>query len=412
MTLRGASAVAVSGWLLSVAAGVGAVLWLILSPDPILVNTFGVGPAGLVGFAVLGNTWALVGGLLLSRRPDNSVGRHMLAVGVAYSIASLMLAVTSSLVADGSPTALSLAPITAWTPGLAASVGGLLFSLGLIFPTGRGHTPGWHRVARIQLAALVIASFIVLTQPGPLTMFPSLQNPMGFGPDLRVLSGARVPTVVVAYVLYAAVFGPIIMAGFFARYRAAGHVERAQLRWFAASIALSLTGFAAIDLAALGLVGGVGEAALIAYTASGTTVPIAIGIAILRYRLYDIDRIVSRTIAYAAISATIGVIFAALLVSLSGLMATVAGGETIAAAASTLTAYAFFQPVRRRVQRQVDRRFDRSRYDADATVRTFAGRLPHDVDIGAVCGEIVETASAAVRPVTAGVWLRERRPWA
>jgi hypothetical protein len=125
--------------------------------------------------------------------------------------------------------------------------------------------------------------------------------------------------------------------------------------------------------------------------------------------LYDIDRIIRRTIAYTVVTGTLGGTFAVLLLSLTGVMTAVAEGETIAVAASTLVAFALFQPVRRRVQGAVDRRFDRARYNADVTVRTFAGRLSGDVDIGAVCREIVDTASVAVRPAVAGVWLRDRQ---
>jgi hypothetical protein len=148
------------------------------------------------------------------------------------------------------------------------------------------------------------------------------------------------------------------------------------------------------------------EAGLAVFGFAGALVPAAIGIAILRHHLYDIDRIISRTIAYAIVTGTLGAVFGVLLLSLTSLMATVAGGETIAVAGSTLAASALFQPVRRWVQRQVDRRFDRSRYDADLTVQSFAARLRDDLDLSAVRAEIVGTASSAVRPTTAGIWLR------
>jgi hypothetical protein len=189
------------------------------------------------------------------------------------------------------------------------------------------------------------------------------------------------------------------------RYRLGGVTERQQLKWFALAIAVS-TG--AVSAAGLGAVvsDDVPEAGLAVFGFAGALVPVAIGIAILRNHLYDIDRILSRTIGYAIVTGTLGVIFAALLLSLSSVTATVAGGETIAVAASTLAAFALFQPVRRRVQRAVDRRFDRSRYDADLTVRTFAARLRDDLDLETVRAEIAGTASVAVRPTSASVWLR------
>jgi hypothetical protein len=177
------------------------------------------------------------------------------------------------------------------------------------------------------------------------------------------------------------------------------------VKWFALAIAVSVGGlaFAAVGAA---ISRNPPEAGLAIFGFAGALIPLAIGTAVMRYRLYDIDRILSRTIGYAIVTGTLGVVFAALLLSLTGIMTAVAGGETVAVAASTLVAFALFQPVRRRVQRAVDQRFDRSRYDADLTVRTFAARLSGDLDLGTVRAEVVATATSAVRPAAAGVWLR------
>jgi uncharacterized membrane protein YidH (DUF202 family) len=185
-------------------------------------------------------------------------------------------------------------------------------------------------------------------------------------------------------------------------------LERQQLKWFVTALGVSAIGLAIATSEVFFNDDPRNAIGLTVYVFAGAVVPIAIGIAILRHHLYDIDRIIRRTIAYAMVTGTLGVTFTVLLLALSGLMTAVAEGETIAVAASTLVAFALFQPLRRRVQGAVDRRFDRARYDADVTVRSFAGRLSGDVEIGAVCREIVDTASAAVRPATAGVWLRGR----
>ena len=145
----------------------------------------------------------------------------------------------------------------------------------------------------------------------------------------------------------------------------------------------------------------------------GALIPVAIGIAILRYRLYDIDRIISRTLGYAVVTGVLAIVFLGVVLLLGGLLTIVAQGlipssqgRSIAVAVSTLVVFGLFQPVRRRVQRAVDRRFDRARYDADQTVRAFTGRLRNDVDLAAVTKEIVDTATTAVRPTSVTVWLR------
>ena len=134
--------------------------------------------------------------------------------------------------------------------------------------------------------------------------------------------------------------------------------------------------------------------------------PVTIGIAVLRYRLYEIDRIISRTIGWALVSGILVAVFAGVVVALQTVLAGITQGETLAVAASTLVAFAIFQPVRRRVQSAVDRRFDRARYDAQRTVDTFAEHLRSEVDLGRLRSALVVTADRAVRPVGAAIWLR------
>ncbi len=136
-------------------------------------------------------------------------------------------------------------------------------------------------------------------------------------------------------------------------------------------------------------------------------VPTAAGLAILRYRLYDIDRIVSRTIAYAVISAMLVGAYAIAILVLQGPLGNLFGGDTISVALSTLVVAALFQPVRRRVQRVVDRRFDRARIDAERTTTAFAERLRHEVDIEALTGDLDRTVRAAMHPSLIRLWLRD-----
>jgi hypothetical protein len=139
---------------------------------------------------------------------------------------------------------------------------------------------------------------------------------------------------------------------------------------------------------------------------SVTLIPISIGIAVLRYRLYDIDRLISRTLAYGLVTAVLVAVLAAGNLALQTVLAGITQAGTVAVAASTLAAFALFQPLRRRVQSAVDRRFDRARIDADRTVSAFAERLRGELDLASVTGDLRATALEAVRPLAAAVWLR------
>ncbi len=134
--------------------------------------------------------------------------------------------------------------------------------------------------------------------------------------------------------------------------------------------------------------------------------PVAIGIAILRYHLYDLDRVVSRTVAYSLVIALLGVVFVAVVFGLQALLAPVTSGQTIPVAASTLLVLTLFQPIYRRVRRAVDRRFDRARYDADRTAEAFAGRLRDETNLAAVTSDLTRTTTASLSPATLGIWLR------
>jgi hypothetical protein len=131
-------------------------------------------------------------------------------------------------------------------------------------------------------------------------------------------------------------------------------------------------------------------------------------VAILRYRLYEIDRLVSRTIGWAIVTGVLGVVFVCLVVTLQAVLAPFTRESTLAVAASTLVAFGLFQPLRRRVQRTVDRRFDRARYDGQRTTDAFAERLRNEVDLGTIRTSLAATANEAVRPSGSALWLRSR----
>lgn len=393
---------AIVGWLAAILGALGGIALRIVDPVPLIPDELGFTDLSLVGFGVLGVTFASVGALLVVRRPENAVGWFMLLIGVSNALAGLTAAITFSAVANGAAGA-ALAGVAGWLTNLFAILGSLVVALGFIFPTGRGHTAGWDRFVRIGafLFPWLLVVF-VLIRPGPLQIFASIDNPFGFGPDIGAALGSQ-PSLLV--LVAPAALLPLLALSIVTRYRTSDRIGRQQLKWFILALIVALGGITAAVVGAV-VSDEPPEAGLVVFGFAGALIPIAIGIAILRYNLYDIDRLISRSIAYGAVTGILGAIFVGTILALQGLLAPFTREQTIPVAASTLAVFALFQPVRRRVQGAVDRRFDRARYDADQTVRTFAERLRDDLDLGAVSTEIVRTASAAVRPTTASVWLR------
>jgi uncharacterized membrane protein YidH (DUF202 family) len=191
------------------------------------------------------------------------------------------------------------------------------------------------------------------------------------------------------------------------QYRRAGTAERAQLKWLVCAGALIVAALAGEALA--GKVMGRGNATNNLQNAmlSGAValVPVAIGIAVLRYRLYDIDRIISRTLAYAIITGLLVGFYAGIVLLVTQVFKF---HSTVAVAAATLAAAALFYPLRQRVQQVVDRRFNRARYDADVTITAFAARLKESVDLDSVCDDLAQVISRALEPAHLSVWISDR----
>ena len=194
------------------------------------------------------------------------------------------------------------------------------------------------------------------------------------------------------------------------RFRRGGPIVREQLKWLIAVAAVATVAFPTAFLlqpsdqsqpsAAADGMFLLGFVALLA-------LPVAIGVAILRYRLYDIDRIISRTISYALVSGALAVVFVSAVIALEQLFTGFTQGQTLAVAGSTLLAFALFQPLRRRIQHGVDHRFDRARVDSERTATAFAGRLRDQVDIDTVMADLDGTVRGALRPSLVSLWLRE-----
>jgi hypothetical protein len=201
---------------------------------------------------------------------------------------------------------------------------------------------------------------------------------------------------------------PVAAASLLLRFRRARGVERQQLRWLVLAAALAAAVLAATLLAlAVGLVGSTGDEVLLGWVSAVVLglMPLATGAAILRYRLYDLDRIVSRTVAYGLLTVLLGGGYAVVVLGLGQLLGR---DSTLVVAGATLAVAALFQPARRRVQGAVDRRFNRRRYDAARTIQGFSTRLREQVDLDALTAELLVVADQTMQPTRVSIWLRPR----
>lgn len=347
---------------------------------------------GLVAACYLG-----MGLVIVERRPENRVGRITLALGVGVTL-SVVLDVYVSYGSTGA--GLPGRDVVAW----AFSLGdGPLYAglamLVLLFPTGYLPSARWRPVAALVIALGIVTALTIAVRPGPLSYHAWIDNPFPL-----VVS----PADDVSGPLQLLFAVPILLAltAPVARWRRAGTVERAQLKWIGASglgIMASIAFYASVagpetyDRAADVVVGGM-----------VATFPVAVAIAITRYRLFDIDRLISRTLGWAIVSGAVVAIYLAAVLVLQSILGGFTEGGTLAVAASTLLAAAAFQPLRRRIQRAVDRRFHRARHDAELTAAAFAERLRDEVALEALTRDLNGTAGEAVAPRSIGLWLRAR----
>ena len=401
-TPRWAKAFAAFGWLVTVASGIGALGLRLADPVPVVPNTFGMDDPRMVVFVILGISWATVGALLVVKRPENSVGRYVLLIGAAYALSIMTAALTFSAWADGSDTDRRFAAVTAWLTVLTSATTGLVVYVPLVFPNGRSLSRGWDLIRPFFLISFICVWAVILIQPGPLQLFPGINNPFGVGPDLRGWAGSPVAPILIAWTAAAI---PLYAGAMVSRYRTADSVERQQIKWFLAAVAASLVSLSVTAIIGLSAYGSSGIPLAI-YGVTSTFIPVSIAIAILRHGLYDIDRLISRTLSYAAITAVLAAVFGAAALSLGVILSEFGEGQTIAVAGSTLLVAALFGPLRRRAQAIVDRRFDRSSYDAALTVQAMTARLRDDVDLGRVEADVLGVVDRTFHPAFASLWLR------
>jgi hypothetical protein len=393
-------------------AGLGWAMWAV-SVVFVVISLVTLPPAGndfaaAVAMCLVAFAFASVGAILVSRLPANPIGWLLAAGGLCFALGNgaTGLGFLGLSIHPGSvPGAIWFAWLSEWiwAPAIGSVVG-----LALVYPSGRLLSPRWRPVARG--AWLLFAILTVGTAFGPWTdgTFPA-QNPLTVNGGNLPPPLASLPWLGSLLGLFTLAIALLSVASLVIRYRRAAGVERAQLKWFAAAIAVSVPAFLVSTFLyqAPGAAGAVGNVAGAVADLGFALLPVAIGLAVLRYRLYEIDRLISRSISWAALSAIVGGLFVGLILALQAVLAPVTGSNELAVAGSTLLVFGLFAPIRRRVQRVVDRRFNRSRYDAERTVAAFAGRLRDQVDLDALRMEILATVTSAVEPKTVALWLRQ-----
>jgi hypothetical protein len=354
-------------------------------------------------FLLLPANLGVVGAVLTVRRPENRIGWLLLTAGVFTAVVFATGEYHRLIQAEGAPeTAWSIA--AAWVASWAflPAVGILVVFLPLLFPTGELIGPRWRVVVAVALAGMTAGTLGAATAPGALAGPNGPPNPVvPPEPLLSVITAAAALGNAVAPVVFL-----LALASLLLRFRASRGVERQQITWFLLAASLSAVLFA-VSLFPLG---GIADVAWALGLLSLAFLPIAIGVAILRYRLYEIDRIVSRVVGYAIVTAVLAAVFAGVVVVAAAVLAPVTQSNTLAVAGSTLVVAALFQPVRRATQSRVDRRFNRSRVRADHVAEAFSARIREGADLPTIGTTLREGVATTLAPSSVGIWVRGRAP--
>ena len=350
----------------------------------------------MAGVAIVTIANSTVGFLLASRHGGGRMGVILLAAGVTFAAVPFGYVVGGSLTLHDplDPVASALLLIGPASYAFAYSL--ILPVVALAFPDGRLPSRRWRWPSGLALGALAAAATLVVVTPGGLLNTASM-NPFGVAILPRWLTSLADPLNAIGSVLIS-VLG---VAAVVTRYRRGSGLERQQLRWLLAAVLLAAVPFT------ISIVGGGVNWILLALPGI-ILVPVAVGIAVTRHRLYDIDRLISRGLSWAVLSGLLVAVYAGAVLLLQSVLSGATQGETLAVAGSTLLAAALFQPLRRRVQAIVDHRFNRASYDADRTVAAFSAQLRDEIDPNQIRASLVAAVGVSVSPTRVDLWLRDR----
>jgi hypothetical protein len=344
--------------------------------------------------------FGIVGAVIVARQPRNTIGWLCCAIGLGTSLFQFMEDYAYNALARDLPggAALALLGASPWT----ALLGLIGIFLPLLFPTGHLPSPRWRPVAWAAVVAISAATVLFALRPIRLFEIPSFPvNPLGIeGAAATIELAGSVALALIGLLALLAAASVVI------RFRQATGVERQQLKWFAYTAALLAAFFGtSVVFEPQGRLGDV------LFFVSFALAPTAIGVAILRYRLYDIDRLINRTLVYGLLTALLGAVYGGLVLVLGQVFGGVGGNPpSWAVAGATLAVAALFQPARRRIQQAVDRRFNRRKYNTAQTIQAFSTRLREQVDLDTLSSELLAVVDQTMEPTRASLWLRPSPP--
>jgi hypothetical protein len=357
-------------------------------------------------------TFPLVGALIASKRPKNPVGWICLAVGIIWMIMpiSSSYGVYGLAVGPGSvpfPAAIGSLGEWLWVP----AVGLFGIYLILLFPDGRLPSRRWRPLAWLSGAVIILVSAGFALSPGPMDGLGGVRNPFGLE-KYPWLADATLGVVLLLPLCILASAVSLVL-----RFFRSGDEEREQIKWLAFAASILGLGFSSYIIPSFFIVedptGGAGPLWVNlledAVTLSFAGVPVAVGIAILRYRLYEIDTLINRTLVYGSLTVTLALVYFSGVATTQAIFRTLADQEKqpqLAIVISTLVIAALFNPLRRRVQGFVDRRFYRSKYDAAKTLEAFSAKLRDETNLDALSEDLVGVVRETMQPAHVSLWLR------
>ena len=344
--------------------------------------------------------------LILSRRPQHSIGWLFCVAGFAAGL-DHFCGEYAIYTQQAEPNSLPGGEISAWIVSwLWVPFNALLVYVALLFPDGRPPSKRWRPVVWLVGIAVVVGVTVAALLPVPVCNVCSIENPLGIE-GLESVSDLIDPLI---EAFWYGVLGLVAVASLYVRFRHAGGVERQQIKWLAYAASLVVLG----TTLAYGVYGVTGARwtwqvgiNLLAIGLVGT--PIAVGIAISRYRLYEIDTLINRTLVYGALTAALAMLYLGGVATTQAIFRALTGQEEqpqFAIVVSTLVIAALFTPLRRRIQGFIDRRFYRRKYDARRTLEAFAAKLRDETDLDALSGDLVGVVRKTIQPAHVSLWLR------
>ena len=349
-------------------------------PAELVANHHAIGIVTAIGMAVLG-------ALIADRKPRNPIGWLMSLSGLLLGVFSFNQQYAPLAVAESLPLVGLSSWLATWTalPGIAITITSSL----QLFPDGRLTSPRWRPVAWVSAAAAVVPAMVIAVRAWPVR-----------GPELAALTFDHPAVTAVFGIGFTVilVLSVVSMAALVVRFRRSAGVERQQIKWFAYGAMIGIP---------LGLPAEVPFWGPILELVQPPLMFAGLGIGIFRYQLFDVDRIINRTVVYGLVTAVLGAVYAVVVLVAGQLSGTVGGDlPSWAVAAATLAVAALFQPVRRRIQAVVDRRFNRRRYNAAQTIEAFSARLRDQVDLATLSAELLAVVDQTMQPTRTWLWLR------